>query len=252
MIIGITNFGTFKKIISKMKMILNEPNFIFRKDGLYIKEIDIGNENLIYLYLSKDYFDDYIFSENITYRVNLFNFYNCLKTLTVKNKLYLDFSNNNLKLSCVKEKKTQSYYIEISKIDELISSNKAEYNIVYHNIFEIDYCREHKIEDMGDFLFKDISIEVSDKRIILETKNEDIVVIRELMNINFLKCSDYKIRSIYKFSDIKKIFSFLSLGSRAVISINNNSPIKLEIFGDDFNIVLVTSNTSSLSSELKN
>ena len=79
-------------------------------------------------------------------------------------------------------------YIEKRKIN--IGEN-FEYHLEYHNILEIDYSRDNKLEDMGDFQFKDISFEVKDKKLFLETKNDDIHVIREVQKINFLKCSDY-------------------------------------------------------------
>ena len=118
--VGIKNFGPFKKKISKMKMILDEVNFIFREDGLYIKEKDITDDNLIYLHLNRDYFDDYDFSENISNKEKLFKIYNFLKTLRVEDKLYLSFSDEQLNISSIRRKK-QSYCISILKNEKLIS-----------------------------------------------------------------------------------------------------------------------------------
>lgn len=246
MILGLNNFGSFKKKISRVKMILNEPSFIFRDDGLYIKEIDISNENLVYIHFGKEYFNDYNFTENVTYKVNLFNFYNCLKTLSVKYKLYLEFSDNTLKLSSIGQEKTQSYYMDILKYNKIINSLKEENNILYNNIFEINYCRKNKIDNMGDFNFKDVSIEIKDKNIFLESRNEDITVSKKILGVNFIKSTNYNIKSIYKLKNIKKIFSFLVFDSKNIISINNNSPIKIEVIGEHFNIVLISSNSASI------
>lgn len=245
--VGIKNFGPFKKKISKMKMILDEVNFIFREDGLYLKEKDITDDNLIYLHLNRNYFDDYDFSGNISYKVNLFNFYYCLKTLSVEDKLYLSFSDEQLNISSIRRKKEQSYCISILKNEKLISEKNFEYHLEYHNILEIDYSRDNKLEDMGDFQFKDISLEVKDKKLFLETKNDDIHVIREVQKINFLRSTDYNVKSIYKYRNIQSIFSFLSLSKRNILSINNKSPLKLQIYGKNFELILISSNISIIN-----
>lgn len=242
MILGIQDFGHFKKKFSKINMIFDELNFIFKDDGLYIKETDISNDNFIYLHLKRDYFDEFDFCENASYKVNLFNFYQCLKTLSVKDKLYLKFSDTSLKISSEKKKKVQSYYIDIIKNGEIMLESDFNYYLDYNNILEINYSRENKIEDMGDFLFNNISFEVKDGKLFLETKNDDIQVIKELNNIHFLKSTDYSVKSIHKFKSIQSIFSFLSLGHKHTLSINERSPIKIEIVGKDFVMVLITSN----------
>lgn len=243
--IGIKDFGPFKKKISKMKMILEELNFIFKEDGLHIKEIDINNDNLIYLHLNRHYFDDYEFSEDISYKINLFNFYHCLKTLSVRDKLYLEFFDNNLRISTIRKKKTQSYYINISRNSNLNLKDNFGYQMDYHNIFQINYSREHKIEDMGDFLFNDISFEVRDKKLFIETKNDDVNVVKEINSINFLKYSSYPVKSTHKYKSIQALFSFLSLGHKNIININDRAPIKIDIAGKNFVLILISSNIST-------
>lgn len=247
MIIELYNFGFFKKKISLIKIILTESKFIFTKKGLYISDVDIKSETLIYLFLDKKYFHKYESTkDSVSYKINLLYFYRCLRTISVRNKLILKFNDNNLEIIGEKNLKIQKYTITISECTEK-NILKSYYNIDYNNVFQIQQNDLNNIFSFEEFQFTQLSIKIKDKKVILISKNEDIEIIKEVFGLKFEKYTDYHIESNYDIDNIKKASRFLNILKKCTVSINNKAPLKLEFINDNFQFKFIILNSNTLN-----
>lgn len=245
MILGIKNIGTFKKKISFVNNIVNECNFNFEEDRLFISEIDVNNENLLFLNFEKKYFSSYQFIEKKSFNINLYNFYRCLKKISIKNNLLLIFSDNNLQILGQTKSKKQIYNIEIS-----LSTNNSSISIlresllVYNNIIEIHdgLLNNLDLQCFLGFQIKEISFLISNKKLTLNSKNEDIEITKDIKDLKFKKFTNYNIESSFKIKSIYNIFSFFKLFDVKILSMNNNSPLRVELSSEHCQLVLTTSN----------
>lgn len=244
MILELNNFGFFKKKMSMVNNILNETNFIFKEEGLYLSDVDIKNEILVHLFFCKKYFINYYFTRETSFRVNLLDFYNCLKTITSQNKLILKFNNNYLEIIGEKKLKTQKYIINLveEKVPNLI---KSHFNINYNNVFKLEDSNNN-IFHINEFQLSEVSIKIKDKKIIISTKNEDIEINKEISGIKFEKFTEYDIKSNYCVEHIKKASKFLNILKKNTISMNNNSPLRIESLNEDFLFIIIISNIKQL------
>lgn len=243
MILEIKNTGVFKKKIASLKMIINECSFVFKKEGLYINEIDISGQILVYFFFGNKYFKNYQYSEDESYNLNLLNFYKCLKTITLQNELFLKFVENNLEIIGQKKDKKQIYYIPIKYIQKDIP-NQEHKSLDYNNIFELNKDFYNSLLFPTDLQLKELSIEIKNNKIILISKNDDLEIIKEFSNSQSTKSTNYDIKSNYNIYNIYRIFSFLRLFEKMTISINNNSPIKVEMNSEECKLILISSNIS--------
>lgn len=245
MIIELQNFGFFKKKISLIKSVLTESEFIFRREGLYINDVDIKNEILVYLFLDKKYFNKYDCTKDcISYKINLLYFYSCLRTISVKNKLILKFNNNYLEIIGEKDLKVQKYTITIF---ECPGKNilKSHYNIDYNNVFQIQQNDINNIFRFEEFQLIQLSLKIKDKKITLISKNEDIEIVKEVFGLKFEKYTDYSIESNYDINNIRKVSNFLNILKKCTISVNNKSPLKIESLNETFHFKFIILNTIS-------
>ena len=248
MIIELNNFGFFKKKISLIKSILTESKFIFTKKGLYLNDVDIKNETLIYLFLDRKYFEKYESTkDSVSYKINLLYFYKCLKTISVKNKLILKFYNNHLEIIGEKNSKIQKYTITIFECSEQ-NMLKSYYNIDYNNVFQIQQNDINNIFCFEEFQFIQLSIKIKDKKVTLISKNEDVEIIKEVLGLKFEKHTDYSIESNYDINNIKKASRFLNILKKCSISINNKAPLKLESINENFQFKFIILNINNINS----
>ena len=171
-------------------------------------------------------------------------FYNCLKTITNQNKLILKFNNDNLEIIGEKKSKIQKYTINLFR-ETVPNITKSHVNINYNNVFEVDNTGDNNnIFYIDDFQFSNVNIQIKDKKLILISKNEDIEIIKEISGIKFKKYTEYNVENNYQVEHIRKASNFLKILKKNTISINNNSPLKIESFNDNFLFVLIISNNS--------
>ena len=243
--IGIKKTGLFKKIISSLNNIVNDVSFRFDEKGLTITEIDIGSNILVHIELKKSFFSEYQITDSQLFDINLHNFYKCLKTLGLKYEIYIHFFNDKVVIKGVNNQKSQSYTINKSTFNEhhfVYKESNDNFKISYNNVF--NFKNTDKLSVFKDLDLDDISFKIKENRLLLASKNDDLEILNEFNDIDFIKRSPYNISSCYKLDNIIKIFSFLKIFEIGTISLNNNCPIKIEIRDQLNTIILVSSNIS--------
>jgi len=230
--LSISNIDIFKKVFESIKELdIVDTNFEFTKQGLKIENMDASHTSLVYLNLSKDFFESYTCNTDITVGLNIPVFCKILKACRDTDSLGITKNKNDNFLCLVVSNTDKNQEFELPEMeidtDKLCIVDKYQYiiniasdvfNRIIHDISVVDGSNVRLTVQDNNILRW--SIEGDLGKTSLETKIE---------NTKHGESTRQRLTNSFSINFMKKFIKSSNLGQdkSITLSMENDIPIKL-------------------------
>jgi len=220
----------FKKIIEVIKELVSDScNFEFRENGIHLSSMDSAHVSMVYLYLSDEYFEEYIYDKDIVVGLNIPILHKVLGCFDKDKTMTIEPAVDVTKIYCETNDKNLSFTVSNVTIESEGLSLPSLENQVY-----VDFSSKYLNK-----LMKDIYDHGNDVKLTVYENFIDLNVMEDGSSVNVdvrIKHDDNSVKIIetedmnMKFS-LKYIHIFTkahSLNERVQLYLYNEMPLRIK------------------------
>lgn len=210
---NLTKFITIIKIIESTCI---ETDFIFSKDGLWLRVVDPSNISLAKIVFNKSFFDKYDISEDIICTIDMSKFLKIIKSIN-KKEITFEIVNDKILINSFDDKFTMNYFVGVKDDRPMPSPEfKSEWKIDSTELFS-NISRLMYVGSICNF--------IDDNDLYVNVKQG---MVNGMIKLNANKISGVKTNCYYDIEYIDKLSNLKNVFDNILLSFGKDEPCSIK------------------------